>query len=199
MRKASKKPASAAKRGKTPEEATVATAEQPSVALVLYVPPPQKPRTRAQIVLEALDAMGSGTSIRQIAKREGMVFGTLHRWLTVPELASQYARAREAQATYWVERALAVASGLDEDQRARMEAMVDSIATAEDDDKDRLLSALAYAAIQRDKLHVDTLKWTASKFYPRQFGDTLGIDVTSKGESLAEALREARARVAAGR
>lgn len=36
--------------------------------------------------------------------------------------------------------------------------------------------------VQRDRLHVDTLKWTLSKILPRVFGDKL--DVTTQGERM---------------
>lgn len=111
-------------------------------------------RTRGEIVADALMSMAEGVSLRKIAKAEGMGVSTLYTWLTVPEYAEHYARAREAQAMWWVEKALAVAAGTDDGQ---------------------------VPDVQRDRLHVDTLKWTASKFYPKQFGEK--IDHTSGGES----------------
>ena len=139
-------------------------------------------RTRQVIVAEALASMSEGVSIRKIAAKEGMAFSTLHEWLTVPELSGQYTRAREAQAIWWVEKALAVSAGTDDEVQERAVAMVDGLEGIEEKDKQRLLDSLAASAIQRDRLHVDTLKWTASKFYRKQFGEQ--VDLTTGGESL---------------
>lgn len=156
---------------------------KPPVLVPAVVPVVETPvRTREMIVTDALMSMAEGISIRKLAIKEKMPFSTLLSWLTVPELADQYARAREAQAMWWVEQALAVASGTDDDQFELAEAMVKSIADADENDKDRLLDKLLAGTIQRDRLHTDTLKWAASKFHPRQFGDKL--DLTSKGDKL---------------
>lgn len=111
-------------------------------------------RTREIIVADAIASMSEGVSLRKIAAAEKMGLTTLYSWLTVPEYAEQYARAREAQAMWWVEKALAVAAGTEDGQ---------------------------VPDAQRDRLHVDTLKWAASKFHPKQFGDK--VDLTSGGES----------------
>ena len=114
------------------------------------VTPPREsaPRDKGAIVLEAVERMRAGDSIREIAQSTGIGYSTLHGWLADSLDADQYARAREAQADAHVDRALAVAE--------------DASRGALDPQGARLL--------------VDTLKWRAARFHRSRYGDQAKIE-----------------------
>jgi hypothetical protein len=104
--------------------------------------------------------MVDGKGLLQICKDEDMpARGTVYRWLEAHKsFRDKYARAREAMMDYYVEQILAVA--FDESGDIVIEG-------------DRAVAN--HARVQRDRLKVDSLKWTASKLFPRQYGDKAGI------------------------
>lgn len=102
----------------------------------------------------------SGESLRKICSGKTMPGMTsIFKWLReTPEFAKQYAYAREAQA----------------------EALADEIISISDDRSNDTIDG-EYgevpnaAAIQRDRLRVDSRKWYASKLLPRKYGDKLDV------------------------
>lgn len=95
--------------------------------------------------------------------------------------SSAYMRARIAQAHSIAEDTILIADGRDDDGAKRLVAMVESLAGVDDDDKERLLNSLALAAVQRDKLRVDTRKFLLAKIAPRIYGDTTRhVELTGK-------------------
>ncbi len=127
---------------------------------------------RPKIVRAVCAAIATGTLVRDAAKTEGATAGQIRAWAAEDaKLSALYACAREDQAHAIAEQAIAIADGADEESQSRLEAMVQSIASADAKDKDRLLDALAQSAIQRDKIRVDARKWMASKIAPRTYGD----------------------------
>lgn len=139
---------------------------------------------RDAIVPGILLDISEGMAVKDACKKAGITRKTLNQWaLDDPEgIGAPYARAREQQAHALAEEALKIADGEDEEGEKRQEAMVEAIATADDDDKDRILQSLQSVAVQRDRLRVDTRKWYTSKIAPKLYGDKL--DVTSAGEKL---------------
>lgn len=112
----------------------------------------------------------------------------LWQWLEADrELGNAYARAREAQAHAIAEQALLAAHGTDEYAQAieRIleweEAAIPDLPTAERMGARSLLNSLRHSAVQRDRLRVDTLKWTASKIAPKSYGETKQVEHAGKG------------------
>lgn len=140
-----------------------------------------RPRThdRKAIMETVCREIAKGRLVTDVALELKIDRATISDWGATEEFRQAYTRAREEQAHTIAEDALNIADGLGGDADDRLEAMVASIRDADDDDKDRLLSALTNAANQRDRLRVDTRKWLASKIAPRHYGDKL--DVTSGG------------------
>lgn len=94
---------------------------------------------------------------------------------------STYMRARISQAHSMAEDTVLIADGRDSDGARRLSAMVQSLEGVDDDDKQRLLDSLASAAVQRDKLRVDTRKFLLAKIAPRIYGDTTRhVELTGK-------------------
>lgn len=99
---------------------------------------------------EICDRLAKGESLRKIcgAERDDFMPGrtTVLKWLGENEaFASQYARAREAQADCKFEEAWEIAEK----------------ATAE--------------SVQVARLQVDTIKWQASKLAPKKYGDKVAV------------------------
>lgn len=86
------------------------------------------------------------TGLRKICSDVGISYETMRTWLLkYPEFAALYARAKKIQADNMFEEALEV-----------------SKSTVDTNDM---------AAVQMKRLHVDTLKWGASKLLPKVYGD----------------------------
>jgi hypothetical protein len=95
----------------------------------------------------------SSKSLRTICKPDDMPdVSTVFRWMRqIEEFREQYARAKEEQADYMVEEMLEI---------------------ADDGSKDDTPFTGANH-VQRDKLRIDTRKWSASKLKPKKYGDKL--------------------------
>lgn len=106
----------------------------------------------------ALERIANGDTIAAIAKDFGCSRWPLVDALTAaPDMRHRYARAREQQQEAHVDRAMMLAEAVAE--------------TPGGGDR-----------VQAYRLLVDTIKWRAARFYPKQFGDR--VDVTSGGEKL---------------
>ena len=116
-------------------------------------------RTRytAELAEAILDRLAKGETLRAICRDDGMPPApTVLEWVKDDRegFAERYARVRESGAYAMADELIEIAAGQS-----------------------------GSGDVQRDKLHVDTLKWTLSKILPRVFGDKL--DVTSKGERVS--------------
>lgn len=128
------------------------------------------------IVTAICEKVARGELVTTACKEKGITRTTLHRWTESDDaFRDAYARARIDQAHAIAEDAILIADGEDAAAKARIEAMVAAIQDADDDDKDRILSSLQSAAVQRDRIRVDTRKWMASKIAPRLYGDKLEL------------------------
>lgn len=84
------------------------------------------------------------------------------------------------------EQALVAARGVDDYARAvvlvleREEAQLDDLSGPAREAHRNFVNALRHGAIQRDRLRVDTLKWSASKLAPRVYGDRTAHEHTGK-------------------
>ncbi len=132
---------------------------------------------RDTLMAEACDRVASGELITATADSLGIPRQKLSEWGALPEYRDMYARAREAQALAMADDVIMIADGIDVDSKARVEAMLDAIEGVDKDDKDRVLQALTYAAVQRDRIRVDARKWLTAKVYPKVFGDHKQVNV----------------------
>ncbi len=139
---------------------------------------------KGRIIPAVLERIAQGELVADACPAEGVTPETFRTWCAADaEFSLLYARARESQAHALAEDTILIADGRDKDSEKRLAAMVRSVEEADDDDKDRLLNALASVAVQRDRLRTDTRKWYTSKVAPKLYGDKL--DITSKGESVS--------------
>lgn len=112
-------------------------------------PPLEVTDYHRDIVEQACELLSDGKTFTYVAKTLNIPRRTLRDWMDLPEFAAIYARARELQADAFADKLL---------QRARL-------STPE--------------TWQRDRLEVDTMKWLASKIFPKRYGEKL--DVESSG------------------
>src|SRR3954465_732673 len=129
---------------------------------------------RQALVASLCERIAKGELVQDVARELGFSRTALFEWTRDDkELANMYARAREDQAHAIAEDALRIADGVGDDAAARIEAMLEAVKGADDDDKERILQSLTAVAVQRDKLRVDTRKWMASKIAPRSYGERM--------------------------
>lgn len=136
-----------------------------------------RPSEYSPEVVDAIcDRMVNGQGLLKICADEGMPGRvTVYRWLASnPEFRRRFAEAREALMDFYAEQILSIA--FDESGDVIL-----------DQGKDGKTSAVAnHAKVQRDRLKVDSLKWTASRLFPKRYGDKmelLGQNV-QEGESV---------------
>jgi hypothetical protein len=101
-----------------------------------------------------------------------------------PAFDAMYARARELQAHAFSEQLVKAAYGLDDYAQAVAlvlaceERRIDELPDRERNAAYAMLNSLRNAAVQRDRLRVDALKWTTSKLFPRVYGDKQAVEHT---------------------
>lgn len=106
-----------------------------------------KPKFSEDVREELLARLAKGESMATIDKDPRMPsWTTVTNWLNSdPDFVVKYARAREAQADYFVEQMIAIAD----------EASADTVQAA--------------------RLQIETRKWIAAKTRPKKYGDKLAI------------------------
>lgn len=106
--------------------------------------------------------MVQGKGLLQICSAEGMPDRvTVYRWLEKHEpFRNKYARAREALMDFYAEQILVIAFDESGD-----------IVIEQDGDKSKAVAN--HAKVQRDRLKVDSLKWIASRLFPKRYGDKM--------------------------
>lgn len=117
---------------------------------------------KAKACEEILKEIASGKSLRAVC-RSGDDWippeSTFREWVDAdPELAAQYARARDDRADVIFEECLIIADSQEGD-------------VIKVDGQD----APNHDAIQRAKLRIDTRKWMLGKMQPKKYGDKLAI------------------------
>jgi len=164
-------------------------------AVVLYAPPPMaehvplsqrkaaKLKRRAAIVEKVCARIAEGALIANAAKAEGISYRTYNEWITEqPHLAQMNARAREMAADELADEARRVADGVDSLGEAAQQLADGEIEGMDPDKQREFLARFESSRVTRDRLRVDTLKWTAAKRRPKVYGDKM--DLTSGGEKL---------------
>ena len=114
----------------------------------------------ADIICERI---AKGESLRKICLDENMpAHSTILKWLRdIDGFSSQYARAREDQAEFYLDEIIAISDESSQDK------------IANEDGTERTDSE----AIQRSKLKVDTRKWVMSKLAPKKYGDKIQQEI----------------------
>ena len=138
----------------------------------------KKPRGRPSVVTpeaqkEILERLTKGESARSICRDPRMPdWGRVCEFKHKPKNAdfqAQYARAKQA----------GIEANLDElDERVRDESRDYTEVIVERTDKEGNVKKTVEkksdnTAVMRDRLIADTLKWSASKLFPKQYGDKL--------------------------
>lgn len=146
---------------------------------------------RPKVVKAVCAAIAGGMLVKEACGEAGVTPKALREWCGADvELGTLYARAREEQAHAIAEEAIQIADGTDDEAQARLDAMAGAIKGAADDDKDRILNSLAQAAVQRDRLRIDSRKWLASKIAPRAYGEKLELAGSGGGAIRIRVVRE---------
>jgi hypothetical protein len=116
-------------------------------------PPGYPPEVRAAFLETLCTRMADGGSVRAVAAELGVKRHTILSWANAsPEWRARIHDAREAQGLAYGERCMDLVEQL----------LADPDPTPEH--------------IARTRLAVDTFKWSASKLYPRIFGERIQVD-----------------------
>lgn len=117
--------------------------------------------TREQAIQICQELETTEIGLVKLCKKHGVGTEAFYKWIDASEEnEKRYARAREAQADYMVEKMLEIS----------------------DKDKDDEKPFVGINHIHRARLQVDTRKWIASKLRPKKYGDKLDIEATVKQE-----------------
>ena len=144
-------------------------------------------RNKRALITTLCERISEGETVTQVCADLGIAKRDVWNWTEADaDLRAQYARARELQAHAVAEQAIIAASGIDdyatavavvlEHEEDRIDDMEPKAAAAHRS----FVNALRHAAVQRDKLRVDTLKWTAGKLAPRHYGDKQQVEHSAK-------------------
>jgi hypothetical protein len=117
--------------------------------------PAGRPKTDSGIILETLELIADGLSIRKACAQTGLPISTFTDHILKPEYSEHYARAMERRA----------------------DAIFDEIVDISDGDPE--------ADTARDRLRIDARKWVVSKMLPKKYGDKVTNELTgANGERL---------------
>lgn len=146
-------------------------------------------RDPQRLVRTLCERISEGELVVQVIAELGFTRRDLWKWIEADDkLGALYARAREMQAHALAEQAMQAAHGLDDYAKA-IERVLDWEEEGIPDlpEKERmgartLLNSLRHAAVQRDRLRVDTLKWTAAKLLPKVFSEKHQVEHGTKDD-----------------
>jgi hypothetical protein len=121
-----------------------------------------------ELAAKICERLADGWSLRQICGEDDMPDkATVLRWIPkFPEFRDQYARAREAQAEFWLDEILEIADDGSNDwvERQRKDGST--------------YEAIDQEHINRSRLRVDSRKWIMSKLLPKKYGDKVDLQHT---------------------
>lgn len=117
--------------------------------------------------------IAEGKSLTEVCKAEDMpARQTVYQWKDAnPSFADAYARAVEDRAERLAEEIIAIADDDSGDYGYK---------EGSDKDGEGAKPCILQDNIQRAKLRVDARKWTASKLFPKKYGDFQRNEVTGK-------------------
>ena len=130
----------------------------------------RKPELNGPTMKRIYDHLCNGDSMTTVARKLGVVRGTIYRWMQGNEKFKDMVKeAREIQAGTLVDEMLDI---------------------ADDDSKDLISDASGRqypnaAAVARAKLKLDTRRKLAGYYNPAAYSDQAKLDITSNGESLS--------------
>ena len=134
------------------------------------IAPPGKPTGRPSSYSEAVASeicqrMTTGQGLLRICADGHMPDrATVYRWLDANEsFRDRYVRAREALMDFYAEQILVIA--FDESGDIVVDQAPDG----------RSKTVANHAKVQRDRLKVDSLKWIASRLFPKRYGDKMEL------------------------
>jgi hypothetical protein len=143
----------------------------------IEIDPPKKPTGRPSSYTEAVaneicQRMITGQGLLRICADDHMPDRqTVYRWLDANEgFRDRYVRAREGLMDFYAEQILVIS--FDE----RGDIFVDQ-------DGDKSKTVANHAKVQRDRLKVDSLKWTCSRLFPKRYGDKMELLGQDSGSS----------------
>jgi hypothetical protein len=133
-------------------------------------PPSGKPTGRPSSYTEAVaneigQRMTTGQGLLRICADDHMPDrATVYRWLEANDgFRDRYVRAREALMDFYAEQILVIA--FDESGDIVVDQAPDG----------RSKTVANHAKVQRDRLKVDSLKWIASRLFPKRYGDKMEL------------------------
>ena len=136
----------------------------------MKIDPPRKPTGRPSdyselVAGEICERMVRGEGLLKICSDPGMpARQTVYRWLEANEgFRDRYVRAREALMDFYAEQILVI----DFDESG--DIVVDQAPDG------RSKTVANHAKVQRDRLKVDSLKWIASRLFPKRYGDKMEL------------------------
>lgn len=118
----------------------------------------RSPEKKAEQIKQILDLMNSGLSLHKACQSINLSMGRFNDWVSQDtELAADYARARENLIEKMAAETMEIS---DEELPTDAFGKVDS------------------AAVQKQRLRVDTRKWLLSKLAPKKYGEKLHTELT---------------------
>lgn len=147
-----------------------------------------RPTTFTEVVFaKVCDRLADGESLRAICEDDNMPWrGTFRRWLDADDtLRVRYVRARDDGLDVMADQLLAVAATprpgqITVDKKNKLGMPVTEVTTKD--------------TVDRDRLHVDALKWYLCKLAPKRYGDKIAVE-HSGSVSIEDRLRAGRKRV----
>lgn len=140
--------------------------------------PMGRPSTYSHEVATAIcESLLDGKGLQQICSADDMPSGvTVYRWLeSNPDFRARYSRAREGLMDFYAELILKIA--FDESGDILI-----------DQDGDKSKTVANHAKVQRDRLKVDSLKWTAARLFPKRYGDKMELLAPTETEQGSQTL-----------
>jgi hypothetical protein len=130
-------------------------------------PRPSKYENKADICALVLSGMRGGLSAFKACEAAGVPQSTFNLWLNLdPELAAEYARAREDLIERLANETMAIADqAFTEIEEQALNAKGEPV----------VVKKKVPVDVQRAKLQVDTRKWLLSKLAPKKYGDKLEL------------------------
>jgi hypothetical protein len=131
----------------------------------IFPPKMGRPSEFSPEVVDAIcERMVQGKGLLQICNDDAMpARTTIYRWLeSNSDFRTRFNRAREGLMDYYAEQILQIA--FDESGDIILEQA-----------GDKSKAVANHAKVQRDRLKVDSLKWIASRLFPRRYGDKMEV------------------------
>lgn len=122
-----------------------------------------------------MNRIADGSSVRDACKRERMSRRSfLRAAASNPKWRDELSASTVMRAHALADSLIGIASGVDTSKRLAAE-MAEALRDLPPNKAEAVAKALVNASVQRDRLLVDTLKWTAAKLLPTQYGPAMTV------------------------